>query len=68
MSSSRCSVFAMQFHTVRAESKELIVHACWDSDRLDLGRVGITPDPDRMLIKTAKNICFHHGGGAVIQI
>lgn len=30
-----------------------IVKACWDADRLDLGRVGITPDPALM--------CTNHG-------
>lgn len=25
-----------------------MVQACWDADRLDLGRVGIIPDPERM--------------------
>jgi len=24
------------------------VNACFDADRLDLGRVGIMPDPDKM--------------------
>jgi uncharacterized protein len=27
---------------------------CWDADRLDLGRVGITPDPERLFTSPAK--------------
>ena len=30
------------------------VHACWDADRLDLGRVGIRPDPARLATDTAR--------------
>ncbi len=30
------------------------VRVCWDADRLDLGRVGIRPAPDRLCTTTAK--------------
>jgi hypothetical protein len=30
--------------------------ACWDADRLDLGRVGITPDPRRLGTKAGRNL------------
>lgn len=33
---------------------ELTVMVCWDADRLDLGRVGITPDPRYMSTNLAK--------------
>lgn len=29
-------------------TEDATVNACFDADRLDLGRVGITPDPDKM--------------------
>ena len=32
----------------------ITVLTCWDADRLDLGRVGITPDPDRLSTAPAK--------------
>jgi uncharacterized protein len=37
----------------------LILHAatiqtCWDADRLDLGRVGITPHPSRLCTEAAR--------------
>ena len=31
-----------------------LVQACWDADRLDLGRVGIRPDPRRLCTEPAR--------------
>ena len=39
---------ACEFHTRGRTSNEPTVAACWDADRLDLGRVGIKPDPKRL--------------------
>lgn len=47
---------ACRHHTYECETDDLTVRACWDSDRLDLGRVGIVPDPDRLTTGTAKRI------------
>lgn len=33
---------------------DITVQTCWDADRLDLGRVGIRPDPDRLCTSAAK--------------
>lgn len=33
---------------------DLTVQTCWDADRLDLGRVGIEPDPDRLCTVEAR--------------
>ena len=30
------------------------IQTCWDADRLDLGRVGITPDPSWLCTEAAK--------------
>jgi uncharacterized protein len=49
--------FSMAYHTIGAESDDPVVHACWDADRLDLGRVMITPNPERMLTETARKMC-----------
>ena len=38
-------VIACQLHTVAETHENITVKACFDSDRLDLGRVGIVPDP-----------------------
>lgn len=40
--------FAAQFHSDGLTEGDPTVRACWDADRLDLPRVGITPDPDRL--------------------
>ena len=32
------------------------IDACFDADRLDLGRVGIDPDPERMATERGKEI------------
>ncbi len=34
---------------------DLTVQTCWDADRLDLGRVGILPDPDRLCTSEARD-------------
>jgi uncharacterized protein len=36
---------AMRLHSDGHIESDLVITACWDSDRLDLGRVGIVPDP-----------------------
>jgi uncharacterized protein len=56
-------------HTHERTHPDITVQTCWDSDRLDLGRVGIIPHPDRLCTETAKNYemiawangraCFH---------
>lgn len=35
--------YAMQHHSGGEVSTDITIQTCWDSDRLDLGRVGITP-------------------------
>jgi uncharacterized protein len=35
-----------------------IVRVCWDADRLDLGRVGIRPDPRLLCTSSAKDAVF----------
>jgi uncharacterized protein len=39
---------ACQKHTDAGHSDDPTVAVCWDADRLDLGRVGIAPDPQRL--------------------
>ena len=34
---------------------ELAVQVCWDADRLDLGRVGVRPDPARLCTQAARD-------------
>lgn len=37
--------FAMQNHSGGETSTDATIQTCWDSDRLDMGRVGIFPSP-----------------------
>lgn len=37
--------YAVQHHTTGKPTDHITIGACWDSDRLDLMRVGIRPDP-----------------------
>lgn len=39
---------ACELHTSTWRTEDATVNACFDADRLDLGRVGITPDPEKM--------------------
>lgn len=41
-------------HTHERTHPDPTVQTCWDSDRLDLGRVGITPHPSRLCTAYAK--------------
>ena len=36
-------------HTHGRTHSDITIQTCWDADRLDLGRVGITPDPSRLV-------------------
>ncbi len=37
---------ACRDHTDEVTHEDVTIQTCWDSDRLDLGRVGVTPDPE----------------------
>jgi uncharacterized protein len=45
-------------HTDGRTEGDVTVQTCWDADRLDLGRVGIPPDPARLCTAAAKEPCF----------
>ena len=36
--------YAIRYHSGGEVSTDVTIQSCWDADRLDLGRVGITPD------------------------
>jgi uncharacterized protein len=46
--------YACSFHTGGLTDADPTVQACWDADRLDLGRVYITPDPRYLCTPVAK--------------
>lgn len=43
-------------HTHELTHPDPTIQTCWDADRLDLGRVGIMPHPNRLCTATAKRI------------
>jgi uncharacterized protein len=45
---------ALRGHSGGRTSGSLAVQICWDADRLDLGRVGIRPDPAYLCTDVAK--------------
>ena len=45
---------ACEHHTAGTTAGDVTVRTCWDSDRLDLGRVGIRPEPRRLCTAAAK--------------
>lgn len=47
---------ACRLHTDGLTTGDPTLLACWDADRLDLGRVGITPDPKLLGTPTACNL------------
>lgn len=46
--------FACRFHTHGDTRADITTQICWDSDRLDLGRVGIKPDVKYLCTEAAK--------------
>lgn len=41
-------------HTYERTHPDITIQTCWDADRLDLGRVGITPQPSHLCTDVAK--------------
>jgi uncharacterized protein len=48
--------YACIWHTEGVSHENVTVATCWDADRLDLGRVGIIPDPNRMCTNFAREV------------
>ncbi len=42
-------------HTHERTHLDITVQTCWDADRLDLGRVGVTPHPSRLCTEAARD-------------
>jgi uncharacterized protein len=47
---------ACTWHTDRIFSDNATIGTCWDADRLDLGRVGMIPNPELMSTEFGKEI------------
>lgn len=46
---------ACEGHTHELTHPDITIQTCWDSDRLDLGRVGVTPHRSRLCTDVAKS-------------
>lgn len=51
--------YACVWHTDLHHHEDATIATCWDADRLDLGRVGITPDPKYLNTALAKEMARH---------
>ena len=49
--------YACRHHSDGLIEADVTVQTCWDADRLDLGRVGIRPDPERLCTTAARRLC-----------
>jgi uncharacterized protein len=47
---------ACRLHADGLIDGDITLQTCWDADRLDLGRVGITPDPELLCTDAARAI------------
>lgn len=47
--------WACRDHSAGELDADVTVQTCWDADRLDLGRVGIRPDPARLCTPAARD-------------
>lgn len=45
-------------HSNTRHHENLTIQACWDADRLDLGRIGITPDRNQLGTTAAKALIW----------
>jgi len=52
----RLLMIACEGHSDGLMDADITVQTCWDADRLDLGRVGIRPKPERLCTEAAKDI------------
>ena len=48
-------VQAVDLHTRGLTQADITVQTCWDSDRLDLGRAGYHPSPERLCTDVARD-------------
>ncbi len=49
-------VAAIEGHTRGQVQGNLTISTCWDADRLDLTRIGITPDPARLCTEVGRKL------------
>jgi uncharacterized protein len=58
---------ACRLHTDGLTEGDITLQACWDADRLDLGRVGTTPEPALLCTDAARELLDWAHGRAVLR-
>ena len=58
---------ACRLHTTTLKTGNPTVDACFDADRLDLWRVGILPDPERLATEKGKQIARNTDYGVLMD-
>jgi len=58
---------ACRLHTEGTTTEDPTIQACWDADRLDLGRVGITPRAERLCSDYARQLIAWADARAVVD-
>ena len=54
-------VYACTYHTDGLVEASVTVQTCWDADRLDLGRIGVRPDPRHLCTPAAQDPAMIEG-------
>jgi uncharacterized protein len=49
-------IYACTHHSYGLTEADVTVQTCWDADRLDLGRIGVVPDPRRLCTPAAQDL------------
>lgn len=49
-------IYACTHHTDQIIHDDVTTKCCWDADRLDLTRIGISPDPEMLNTESAKSV------------
>jgi uncharacterized protein len=57
---------ACRLHTDGLTEGDITLQACWDADRLDLGRVGIMPEPNLLCTDAARDLIDWADGRATL--
>jgi len=58
-------------HTDGGTQADITIETCWDADRLDLGRVGMMPDPNRLCTPAARSpeiVKWAHGRAVFLMV
>ena len=55
----RLLVIACRYHSAGETHEDPTIATCWDADRFELARLGVTPDPNRLCTAAASHPSFY---------